>query len=90
MKRPEPNYAWIGVCPACSQGRQLIARNNNSGKLFILCEDCYAEWRSPEEARDLDAPAPDTSGPCTMLTREDIADHPWRKFVEGENDKHVS
>jgi hypothetical protein len=83
MKSSQKNYAWIGVCPVCSQGRQIIARENRSGKLYVLCEDCESEWLSPQDARKLDAASRSTFGESTLLSREEIVEHPWHAFVEG-------
>lgn len=83
MKNSEVNYAWIGVCPVCGQGRQIIARENSSGKLYVLCEDCESEWRSPQDAREVDAASRGTFGESTFLTRDEIANHAWHAFLEG-------
>jgi hypothetical protein len=83
MRNIQSNYAWMGVCPVCGQGRQIIARENRSGTLYVLCEDCESEWTSPQDAREVDAASRGTFGESTLLTREELADHPWQAFLEG-------
>jgi hypothetical protein len=83
MKDEFENYAWIGVCPVCGQGRQMIARESHSGRLYVHCEDCESEWQSPQEARALNRASRDTFGPSTDLTRDELAEHPWSTFLEG-------
>jgi hydrogenase maturation factor HypF (carbamoyltransferase family) len=82
MKNPSI-FACVGVCPLCGQGRQVIARENTSGKLYVLCEDCEAEWQNPTDAREIDRASRDTFGISTLLTSADLSDHPWKGFVEG-------
>jgi len=83
MKNDHENYAWIDICPICRQGRQLIAREARTRILYILCEECESEWRSPSDARDIDSALRDTFGESTPLTREELAEHPWSAFLEG-------
>jgi hypothetical protein len=80
----EANYACIGNCPVCSQGEVLIARENSSGCLFLWCEECDSEWRSPSDfrARGLEAACRDAFSRCTVLSREELADHPWREHLQ--------
>jgi hypothetical protein len=83
MKNDHKNYAWIGICPICGQGRQIIARENRTGKFHVLCEDCESEWRSPQEARDINSASRGTFAETTLLTRDELAEHPWSVFLEG-------
>jgi len=62
------NVAWVGLCPICSQGRQIISRENATGKLFILCQECDAEWQSPDDLRDSTKSSRYTLGPSTFVT----------------------
>jgi hypothetical protein len=50
---------------------------------MVLCEDCESEWLSPSDAREVDAASRDTFEESTLLTRKEIANHPWHAFVEG-------
>ena len=39
---------YVGFCPICGQGRQLVFRELASENYYIACEDCESEWRSPD------------------------------------------
>ena len=39
------NDAWIATCPICREGRVVIAKENSSGRLYLFCEECEAEWQ---------------------------------------------
>ena len=75
------NYASVGLCPICGQGRLIIARDDVSGALYVLCEECESEWASPEESHHIEKASQDTHGASTMLEREELRDHPWMKFL---------
>lgn len=76
-----PNYAAIGSCPLCSQGRLIIARDHESGALYVVCEECGTEWETPEKSRTLEAGTRDSHGRSTLLKREDLVGHPWERFL---------
>jgi hypothetical protein len=75
------NYAAIGTCPVCSQGRLLIARDESSSELYVVCEECEAEWADPEAAKEIDAATRNAHGRSTMLQREELVGHPWEAFL---------
>jgi len=75
------NYAAIGTCPVCSQGRLVIAREIATGRLYVLCEECESEWSSPEDSREVGEAGRESHGPSTLLEREALEGHPWRKFL---------
>jgi hypothetical protein len=75
------NYASIGVCRICSQGRLVITRDDESGILYIRCEECESEWVSPEQSRSLDAATQGVHGRSTMLDRAEVLEHPWSRFL---------
>ncbi len=75
------NFAWVGQCPVCGQGRQVIARENDTGKMYVVCEECESEWQNPEDAQAKKPASRDLFGRSTYLTREEIASHPWEEFL---------
>lgn len=75
------NYAAIGTCPLCGQGRLLIARDDSDRSLYVLCEECESEWATPEESGRIESASRDVHGKSTLLDREDLAGHPWSKFL---------
>jgi hypothetical protein len=74
-------YAAVGTCPICSQGRLVIARENSSGVLYVLCEECESEWISPEVSKSIEHANRNVHGLSTILKREDLNEHPWREFL---------
>ncbi len=40
----------IGVCKICRQGFLEIVKDENSGIMYVCCDDCEAEWSTPEDA----------------------------------------
>jgi len=40
----------IGSCKICKQGCLEIVKEQETDKLFIYCDECEAEWETPEEA----------------------------------------
>ncbi len=75
------NLAWVGQCPVCVQGRQVIARENDTEKMYVVCEDCESEWDTPQDAKAKKAPSRDIFGASTFLSRDEIAGHPWEEFL---------
>lgn len=75
------NYATIGTCAVCGQGRLIVARDDDSGVLYVLCEECETEWNTPEESRALDAGTRESHGRSTLLEQEELAGHPWAKYL---------
>ncbi|THF72495.1 hypothetical protein [Cohnella fermenti] len=39
----------IGNCWVCSQGWAVIVKEISSQKYFVYCNECEAEWDTPEE-----------------------------------------
>lgn len=74
------NYAVIGLCPVCSQGRLIVARDLDSGVLYVLCEECESEWDSPSDC-SISAATRDTHGHSELLDREELAGHPWQDLL---------
>lgn len=75
------DYAAIGTCAVCSQGRLIVARDDESGVLYVLCEECETEWTTPEESRTFDAGTQGSHGRSTLLDRGDLDGHPWEKYL---------
>jgi len=74
-------YATIGTCLVCSQGRLIISRDDESGILYVLCEECESEWTCPEDSQDLDAATQAKHGRSTLLERGELEMHPWKAFL---------
>ncbi len=79
--RPAQNVAVVGFCPVCGQGRQLVAQENPTKRLFIYCEECEAEWDSPSDAKQVQLATRDKYGACTLVGVEEVREHPWFSSV---------
>ena len=75
-------YAVVGTCPVCSQGRLIIARENASGALYVLCEECESEWPSPATCADINAATRDVFGASTLLERDALVGHEWEAALQ--------
>ncbi len=51
--RSADNVAVVGFCPVSGQGRQLVARENSTKRLFIYCNESEADWDSPSGAKEV-------------------------------------
>ena len=72
----------IGLCPVCNQGRLLIAREKQTGTHFIACEDCEAEWESPNASHDLNRLTRGRFGESEFISLEVALNHPWKEFIK--------
>lgn len=45
-KEPENEFK-VGWCPICNQGWQVIVKDTDTEKLFIMCEECLSLWDHP-------------------------------------------
>ena len=43
---------WYRLCPVCGQGRLFVCRRCDTGVLFLLCEECFCRFDSPDDAVD--------------------------------------
>lgn len=46
LKEPENEFK-VGWCPICNQGWQVIVKDTDTEKLFIMCEECLSLWDHP-------------------------------------------
>jgi len=74
-------YAVVGNCRLCGQGRLIVAKETTTSDLYILCEECESEWESPDATVDSAKATLMKHGQSTLLTREDLATHAWRRFL---------
>jgi hypothetical protein len=75
------DIAFVGFCPVCGQGRQLVARESSTSRLFVYCEECEAEWDSPSDAKEIALATRDRYGPCTLVGIDDLREHQWLSSV---------
>ena len=71
------NFALVGYCKVCGQGRQFIARELSSASLYVVCEDCEAEWNCPSDASMVGRALTTQHGQSEFVEVWEIAGHPW-------------
>ena len=78
-------YDWeiavVGYCPVCGQGRLWVVRENATGTLYVSCDECFAQWDSPQHIGLADVVYGEKYGPFSPMRVEDLRDHPWFSFV---------
>jgi uncharacterized protein (DUF983 family) len=79
---PMNNVAMVGICPVCNQGRLLIARDKQTGKDYVACEDCEAEWETPSASKDITNVTRNHFGKSVFLSLEEASTHPWKEFIQ--------
>jgi len=74
---------YIGICKVCNYGMLEILYNFKIGKCSIMCDECLAEWNSPEEALDningFRKSYPKAE--ARRATLEEVANAKWEKYV---------
>jgi hypothetical protein len=43
---------WYRQCAVCEQGRLFVKTKAAEGPLYLLCEECFCAFDTPEEASD--------------------------------------
>lgn len=75
------DIAVVGFCPLCGQGRQLVARENSTKRLFVCCEECEAEWDSPSDAKAIELATRDKYGASTLVTIDELREYQWFSII---------
>jgi len=67
-------------CPLCNQGWVQIVKEKNTGVLFVYCNECEAEWNSPENI-SIDNAKRDSFGATDVPSMEEIKNKGWSEFL---------
>ncbi len=81
------NYEYqykIGSCLICKQGYLEIVKEEHSGKMFICCDECEAEWENPEDALQKKNGSRQKYGKIIEPSLEDIQSEGWGKYIMKE------
>ncbi len=73
---------YVGDCPVCHQGRQLVRIELQSGRYFLKCEECESEWANIEDASDPLKATIGAFGKSALAVREEMQDHPWASRIQ--------
>lgn len=77
---------YVGECPICSQGRQVLMRAKGKGCLFICCEECDSEWADIAQIESRDASTTNHFGPSEPATPDQLHGHSWAAHVVNHAD----
>ncbi|MBB6401909.1 hypothetical protein HNP92_001214 [Methanococcus maripaludis] len=69
--------AW---CPFCDQGWVVIAKELNTGELYLFCEECELEWDDPKNITKNNGTR-DKYGRITLPSIEDIREKGWEDYI---------
>jgi formate dehydrogenase maturation protein FdhE len=73
---------YVGQCPICGQGRQIVRRTIVQDTYFLSCEDCESEWADPSRLSVEAAKPIGTFSRSELATREEMLEHPCKEFVK--------
>lgn len=72
---------YIGSCPVCGQGMLELVKENKSGSLFVLCDECEGEWESPENALSACKGSRGKYGAVSKVTLQEIQAIHWDRYL---------
>ena len=67
----------FGACPICGQGQLIAVKNPVTLHLFVMCDDCESQWRSPDEAQSFENALLDEVRGVEIATFEEIVAIGW-------------
>ena len=72
---------YVGRCPICGQGLLEIVKERKSGTIFVLCDECEGEWKTPKEAIDCINGTRGFFDDVKSVSMEDIISIGWDKYI---------
>ncbi len=76
---------YVGQCPICCEyGRLEINKNITNNEYLIICEECLAEWKNPQDAlKNINGRRCLKKGKIRSATFNEIKSLGWDKFIVG-------
>jgi hypothetical protein len=71
----------FGTCQICGQGLLIAVKNPVTLQLFIMCDDCESQWRSPDEAQSFKNAFSDEVRGVMAVTFEEVKAAGWDSFI---------
>lgn len=73
----------VGRCPICGQGDVLIVKEEKSGNLSLMCDDCESQWENPTILFSTCEPLTDEKNDLTTAVDDgEIKAVGWEKYVK--------
>lgn len=74
---------YIGQCPICRKyGRLEIDKDVTNNEYLIICEECLAEWKNPQDAlKNINGQRCFEKGEIRSATFNEIKNLGWDKFI---------
>lgn len=75
---------YIGLCRVCGYGMLEIISNIESEKCSVICDECLAEWDTPENAlKNIGGFRKSyEKAEARTATMEEIEEAGWKKYIE--------
>ena len=71
----------VGQCLVCQQGMLEIVKEKESGQIFVVCDECEAEWKNPEDALKKANGTRGKYGAISGVTLSEIQNLHWDKYI---------
>ena len=72
---------YIGQCLVCHQGMLEIVKEKSTGKIFVSCDECEAEWENPEDALKNIKGTRGKNGVVSGVALNEIQSLNWDKYI---------
>ena len=79
------NHIYIGNCPICHEyGMLEVVINDNTHTCSIMCDECFAEWKTPEDAANNVNGFREFNSTTRVrpATAEEIIEQGWEIYIE--------
>jgi hypothetical protein len=73
---------FIGRCLICHYGMLEIVKEKATGKIFIACDECEAEWANPEDALINKNGSRGKYGAVSEVSADEINGLRWNSYVK--------
>jgi len=71
---------YYSDCPVCNQGRLFVEVRKDTKALFLVCEECYRAWNTPEQVSADHGAFLALGDDSDFASAEDIEEGGWFKY----------
>lgn len=80
----ENEYYIISSCPICRQGYVEIVKEQSTGTLFLCCDECEAEWSTPNDIGVYGKGSRQKYGRVTVPMFDEIKERGWDIYIKAD------